>query len=346
MSRRTAFLDEGLGERRGGLLLDGRPERLILQRPGEEERLALGARLRARVRDVEPALGLAFLDLGGGAEASLVFKPDARPRQGQALEVEIRTEPREGKLATVRVLGEGSGAPALLTPAPSLAEVLELLAPDSELLTGADARQAADLAEAEALEVVHPLPGGGSLAIEPTRALTAVDVDVGARKGAEAKKVTRLANMAGLSAAARLLRLKGLGGLVVIDLAGRGHDGTALLAAARTAFAADNPGVSIGPVSRFGTIELTIPRRARPVIEQLRGPDGRLSAFTLAQRLVRRLEAEAAAAPGARLRARCAPQVAAEAGPALEALAGRIGRRFEVTSDPDAAWETTEAYAQ
>lgn len=346
MSRRIAFLDEGLGETRGGLLLDGRPERLILDRPGQEPRLGLGARLRARVREVEPALGLAFLDLGGGAEASLVFKPDSRPRQGQALEVEIRSEPREGKLATVRVIGEAEGAPELLAPAPDLRHVLEMLAGEGELLTGAAAREAADLAEAEILETIHPLPGGGSLAIEPTRALTAVDIDVGSRKGAEAKKVTRQANMAGLAAAARLLRLKGLGGLVVIDLAGRGHDGTALLGAARTAFAADNPGVSIGPVSRFGTLEMTLPRRSRPVIEQLRDPDGRVCAFTLAQRLVRRLEAEARAAPGAQLVGRCAPAVAAAAAPALEALAGRVGRRFVVEADPTAPWDLTEAFAR
>ena len=346
MSRRTAFLDEGLGETRGGLLLDGRPERLILERPGENPRLRLGAHLRARVRDVEPALGLAFVDLGGGAEASLVFKPDARPRQGEALEVEIRSEPRDGKLATVRVLGPAEGAPELLAPGPELIEVLELLGGDEPLLTGRAAREAADLAEAEVLEAVHPLPGGGSIAIEPTRALTAVDIDVGARKGAEAKKVTRQANMAGLNAAARLLRLKGLGGLVVIDLAGRGHDGTALLGAARTAFAPDNPGVAIGPVSRFGTMEMTIPRRVRPVIEQLRDPDGRISVFTLAQRLVRRLEAEAQAAPGARLTGRCAPEVGRAAAPALEALAGRIGRRFEIETDPGLSYDRLEAFAR
>jgi hypothetical protein len=48
--------------------------------------------------------------------------------------------------------------------------------------------------------------------------------------------------MAALSLAARILRLKGLGGIVVFDLVGRGHDGQALVTAARNAFAADNPG--------------------------------------------------------------------------------------------------------
>lgn len=346
MSRRTFFIDEGLGETRGGVLLDGRPERLLIQRDDDFPRLALGARLRARVRHVEPALAMAFLDLGEGAEATLSFKPESRPRQGEAVEVEIRTEPRLGKLATVRLIGPAQGAPALLAPPPTLHDQLLHLAGEGEAITGRVARQLADEAEAEALEVIHPLPGGGTIAIEPTRALTAIDVDVGERKGNEAKRVTRQANLAALSVAARVLRLKGLGGLVVFDMAGRGHDGAALMAAARAAFNPDNPGVSIGPISRFGAIELTVPRRGRPVIETLTDGSGRVSARTLAQRLVRRLEAEALAAPGGRLSGACAPAVAEAAKPCLALLAAKIGSRFEVKADPSLAWDKIEVHGR
>lgn len=346
MSRRTLFIDEGLGETRGGVLLDGRPERLLIQRDGDSPRLALGARLRARVRHVEPALAMAFLDLGEGAEASVSFKPDARPKQGEALEVEIRTEPRLGKLATARLIGPAQGPPVLLEPGPSLYDHLQHLAGEGEAITGRIARQLADEAEAEVLETIHPLPGGGTIAIEPTRALTAIDVDVGERKGNEAKRVTRQANLAALSVAARVLRLKGLGGLVVFDMAGRGHDGAALMAAARAAFNPDNPGVSIGPISRFGTIELTVPRRGRPVTEILTEGSGRVSALTLAHRLIRRLESEAAAVPGGRLTARCAPAVAEAAKPGLAQLAARIGARFEVKGDQALAWDQIEVHGR
>ena len=84
--------------------------------------------------------------------------------------------------------------------------------------------------------------------------------------------------------------------IVVLDLVGRGHDGNALMAAARAAFGPDNPGVSIGPVGRFGTMELSLPRRARPLAEVLCREDGRLSDRTLAQRLVRRLRNTASVA--------------------------------------------------
>jgi len=333
MSQRRIYLDRGIGEDRGVVTLDGRPERLIVRRDGDDPKLALGARLAARVASLEPALATAFLDLGGGAEAILPFKPDLKPIRGQTVEVEIRSEPRRGKLAIARWLGAGEGAPRLLGEAPDLVADLRALVRDADLVEGRAAREMADEAEAEALEVLHPLPGGGVLAVEPTRALTAIDVDLGERKGADAKRMTRQANLAAIGLGARLLRLKGLGGIVVLDLVGRGHDGAALMAAARTAFAPDNPGVAIGPVGRFGTMELALPRRVTPLSEILCRADGQPSDRTLAQRLIRRLQAEGEAQPGARLLCVCAPEVAAAAAPLVAKLAEKMGARFTVRGD-------------
>ena len=145
---------------------------------------------------------------------------------------------------------------------------LQGFAPDALILTGAAAREAADVAEDAALSIEHALPSGGRLFIEPTEALTAIDVDLGGA-GGEARKATVTANREAISTAARLLRLKGLGGLVAIDLAGQGHDGASLSALARTAFEPDGAGVSIGPISRFGVFELSLPRTATPVAERL-----------------------------------------------------------------------------
>jgi Ribonuclease G/E len=334
MSQRRIFLDRGVGETRGVVTLDGRPERLILRRDEEELRLALGARLVARVASVEPAIATAFLDLGDGLEAILPFKPDARPVRGAALEIEIRGEPRHGKLAVAREIGEGQGAPRLLQPPPSVGEILRNIVRDADLVEGREARAMADEAEAEALEIVHRLSGGGDIAIESTRALTSIDVDLGDRKAQDSKRAARQANLAAIAEGARLLRLKGLGGLVILDLVGRGHDGAALLAAARVAFGPDNPGVAIGPVGRFGTMELSIPRRTRPLFDQLQQAGGALTDRTLAQRLIRRLEAEGEAQPGARITASCAPAIAKAAEPFVRVLADRFGARFSVTADP------------
>ncbi|MDZ4367115.1 MAG: ribonuclease E/G [Afipia sp.] len=332
MSERRSYLDRGIGEIRGVVTLDGRPERLIIRRDTDDARVMEGARLVARVDQVEAAIGAAFVDLGG-IQALLPFKPDERPVRGAALIVEIRSEPRAGKLAVARRLDGGDGAPRLLEPAPSVEDQLQAHVRGIATVTGPVARTMADEAEEEALETVHAMPGGGTLAIEPTRALTAVDVDLGERKGGDSKRAARQANMTALAEAARLLRLKGLGGLVVMDLVGRGHDGAALLAAARQAFGADNPGVSIGPVGRFGTMELSIPRRSTPVLERLRGVQGELAALTIAHRLIRRIESEAAAQPGQRLVARCAPGIAEAAALLGRQLSERIGARFTIQAE-------------
>lgn len=338
MSERRAFLDVGVGETRGVVTLDGRPERLILVREDDAARQALGAVSVGRVRKVERTLALAFVDLGEGPDGVLNLRPEmGRIAEGQAVRVEVRAEARGGKGASLRWAGEAEGPPRLIEPAPSLEAELAALAPRQPIVTGPEAREMADAAEAEALARIFPLPGGGTIAIERTRALIAVDVDVGERggerAGGEAKRVTRAANLAALGVAARVLRLKGEGGLVVIDLAGRGHDGPALLAAARAAFAPDNPGVALGPISRFGTLELTVPRRRRALAERLLDEAGRSTAQTLALRLMRALEREALAEPAARIAVRAAPDVAAAASLYLKRLTDRFGARLDLSAE-------------
>ena len=56
MSTRTLFLDRGLGEDRGVVLLDGRPERLLIAREGEAAAIQVGARL-AKGESMEQIVG-------------------------------------------------------------------------------------------------------------------------------------------------------------------------------------------------------------------------------------------------------------------------------------------------
>lgn len=335
MSERRLYLDAGAGETRGVVTLDGRPERLLIARDGDVAAQALGARVVARIRRVERASALAFLDLGEGPDGVLNLTSEVgRLVEGQAVEVEIRAEARRDKGASARLIGPAEGPPRLLSPGPSLEEQLRRFDPAGEMRIGSVARSMADGARDEALQTVFPLPGGGSLAVEATRALTAVDVDLGGRPGAEAKRAARAANFAALGVAARVLRLKGLGGLVVIDLVGRGHDTPALLGAARAAFGPDNPGVAFGAISRFGVLELTIPRRARPALDILTDETGTPSILTQALALVRALEREAAADGGGRFEAVASIEVAQAAAPALGALTARLGARLSVLGEP------------
>jgi Ribonuclease G/E len=338
MSQRRVYLDDCAGERRGVVTLDGRPERLIIERDGDVAAQCLGARVIARVRRLEKASGLVFLDVGAEPDAVLNLSTEiGRLTEGQAVEVEIRSEARGGKGATVQYIGLADAPTGLLAPGPALEERLRAHARDAEIQTGPIARTVADGAQQEALGTIFPLPGGGSISVETTRALVAVDVDVGTRSGGEAKRVARMANFAALGAAARILRLKGLGGLVVIDLVGRGHDAPALLSAARAAFGADNPGVALGAVSRFGTLELTIPRRAAPVLDRLATAAGTPTDLTLALDAVRALEREAMADRGGRFELLAAPEIAAAALPAVAVLCARVGDRVVCRGEPGKA---------
>jgi Ribonuclease G/E len=335
MSERRLYLDAGLGESRGVVTLDGRPERLIIARDGDLARQALGARCVALVRRVERASALAFLDLGEGPDAVLNLPPQGeRLIEGAAVEIEIRSQARADKGPSARLLGAADGPPRLVAPGPSLEAQLRGFASRAEVRTGAIARSMADIAQEEALATAFVLPGGGSIAVETTRALTAVDVDLGARQGADAKRAARTANVAALSTAARILRLKGLGGLVVIDLVGRGHDAPALLAAARAAFGPDNPGVALGAISRFGLIELTVPRRARGALDILTEGGATPTALTVALGLVRALERQAASDGGGRFEALAGPRVAQAAAPLLAALQARLGGRVSLAAQP------------
>ncbi|MDR3514023.1 MAG: ribonuclease E/G [Caulobacteraceae bacterium] len=339
MKGRRLYVDRSPGETRGVVTLDGRPERLLIDRPDDVAVQRYGARAVARVARIDRSLASAFLDLGEGPQAMTPLAPGLV--EGGAVEVEIAGEARAGKGAVARLLGPAEGPPRLLAAAPGLAARLAALAVGAVVVEGPEAREAADAAQDAALSPEHPLPGGGSIAVEPTRALTAIDVDLGARTG-DPRRIARAANLAAIVEAARVLRLKGLGGLVVIDLVGRGHDGAALSAAAKAAFAPDEPGVSIGPISRFGAFELVIPRRWRPLAEVLCDSDGRLSAESRGLAVLRALERAALADPGGRIVARAPADVVLAAGRHINVLTARVGARVELRPDPALAADRFE----
>jgi Ribonuclease G/E len=328
-SLRRLYLDRCPGERRGVVTLDGRPERLLIERDGEAVLPRLGERWRGRIRRRLPHMGGAFLDLGAGPDALL--KGAANLPEGAAVEVEITAEARSGKGPAAVYRGQAEGTPARLSPGASLEARLRAFAPQSPLAEGDAAREAADLAEEAVLSLSVRIARGALLTIERTRALVAVDVDMG--EGSGPRTAVGAANLDAVRETARLLRLKGLGGVIVIDLIGRPGDPAQVKQAARLAFAPDEPGVVYGEISRSGVLEIAKPHRETPLAERLCDPDGRPSARTVAQGLVRRLLAEGRADPGGRLVARCAPDVA-EAALILEpALAEILGKRFTIEAD-------------
>lgn len=332
MSAIEAFLDETPGETRGVVVRDGRFEHILIDREDDTPEHRLGARVAGRVVEVHAGLKGAFVDLGVAAHGFLPLRGGARVGEGDRIEVEISAEPRERKGPALRLVGPATGAPRLLRAGPTVREALAMLAPGVEPVTGAAAIEAGMQAEETAAGGGGLFPDTGlDLMVERTRALVAVDLDLAPAPGVQTgAKARERANRQGLAEAARLLRLKRWAGLVAVDLVGTGHDGAAVLAAARRAFG-DEPGIAYGPVSRFGLLQLTLPWGRTPLEEVFNGADGRRRADQRAQDVVRALRLALlrdTAAP--RIRATCAPDEARLAAP----LVARLGPRAELRADP------------
>lgn len=119
------------------------------------------------------------------------------------------------------VLGESQGDPELLLDAATPHEAAWIdwsePAPD-DIEEGKDAfeRLGIDDMIETALQIELPLPGGASAAIQPTRALLAIDVNTGRDTSPSAGIKANIALARDLP---RQLRLRGLGGQIVVDFA-------------------------------------------------------------------------------------------------------------------------------
>ena len=321
------FLDETPGETRGVVARDGLFTHLIIQRDSDRPSDRLGARCVGRIARVEPGLRGAFVDLGAGEPFGfLPLGANERVGEGAKIEVEVTAEPRERKGPVLRRLGDAGGEPRLLGGGPDVATILAALVPGVPPQTGVAAIRAALEAEEDALSVsVVESVGGLDLMIQRTRALIAVDIDHAPAPGRDSRKNREAANRAGLSHTARLLTLKGWGGLVVIDLIGVGLHGDTIMKMVRAAFAAE-PQAAFGPLSRFGLMQVSLPWRRTPLDERLLDAAGRPSQETRAIAVARQLRLAMVSDPATpRFVARCAPDEAARAAPLVQALGLRAG---------------------
>lgn len=324
------FLDVMPGETRGMVFRDGYPEHLLIQRDSDVPQHRLGARCVGRVTEVNAGLRGAFVDLGVGDPAGFVpLGREATVRNGDRIEVEVTSEPRDGKGPVLRHTGPGEGSPRLVTAGPDVAAQLATLAPDMEIEIGLAAIAAGREAVEAALGVTTVVPAIGlDLAVQRTRALVAVDLDYTPVAGRDARKGRELANREGLVQAARLIRLKRWGGLVAIDLIGTGLDGESILRAAKAAFGGD-PAVVFGPINKFGVLQLSLPWRLRP-IEAVLGRTAEDRALDMVRALRHRL-LEDTATP--RFTAVCAPDEASLSAP----LVARLGPRAALRAEPGLA---------
>jgi ribonuclease E len=110
------------------------------------------------------------------------------------------------------------------------------------------------------------LPSGGSIVIDPTEALISIDINSAkATRGSDIEDTAVQTNLEAADEIARQLRLRDMGGLVVIDfidmLAARNQ--RAVENRVRDALTVDRARVQVGRISRFGLLEMSR-QRLRP----------------------------------------------------------------------------------
>ena len=114
-----------------------------------------------------------------------------------------------------------------------------------------------------------PLKSGGSIVIEPTEALISIDVNSGRGKaGKDIESTAFSTNLEAASEVARQLRLRDMGGLVVIDfidMKDRNHN-RRVEKLLREELKKDRAKINTSSISKFGLMELSR-QRLRPSIE-------------------------------------------------------------------------------
>jgi ribonuclease E len=114
-----------------------------------------------------------------------------------------------------------------------------------------------------------PLKSGGSIVINPTEALVSIDVNSGRCTGQKELEETALkSNLEAAEEVARQLRLRDLGGLVVIDfidMKDKKHQ-KEVEAVLKQSLKTDKARVTVGHISKFGLLELSR-QRLRPTAE-------------------------------------------------------------------------------
>jgi len=144
------------------------------------------------------------------------------------------------------------------------------------------------------------LPSGGSIVIDQTEALVAIDVNSGRTRdeGADFEDIALKTNLEAVPEITRQMRLRDLGGIIVLDFIDMARMGSrrAVEKALREALAVDRARSKIGRISQFGLLELTR-QRLGPGMQSLlydnctrcRGTGRQRTAESRAQAILRRL---------------------------------------------------------
>lgn len=202
------------------------------------------------------------------------------------------------------------------------------------------------------------LPSGGSIVIDPTEALVSIDINSSrATKGSDIEETALATNLEAADEIARQMRLRDIGGLVVIDFIDMQavKNQRDVENRMRDALAMDRARVQIGRISRFGLMEMSR-QRLRPSLEETTskvcprcsGQGTIRSTKSLALSILRLVEEEAKKERSAEIRAVVPISVATfllnEKRPAINSIESRHSTRVVIL--PNAEMVTPHFHVQ
>ena len=242
---------------RYAIVTPGAPGRNISRRIHDEDgRAALAAMAEQAMAGANPDLGLILRSACETADAA-----------------DIAADITAMRDLAQAVLADLEGGPELLVEGAMAQEIAWRDWSDPKPDEVADAEGAfaahgvAEMVDAVLVPAVA-LPGGGHMMIEPTRALVAVDVNTGPDTSPAA---ALKANIAAARDLPRQLRLRGLGGQVVVDFAPMSKRDRAVLdQVLRAAFKGESAETSLAGWTPLGLFELVRKRDRLPLAEVLR----------------------------------------------------------------------------
>mgnify|MGYP001822532434 CR=1 FL=1 len=238
--------------------------RFVIVTPGAE-----GANIARSIRDEERRVELRELLAGIPMidGVGLVIRSAAADANDEAIGEDVE---RTLDLARQILTEPRQGAPEKILEGPDVRELAmrDWPIPDvSDAEEGSFGRHGINEAIEALTDPREPLPGPGEMFVEPTRALTAIDVNTG---GDTSPASGLKANLAATNALPRALRLRGLGGQVVVDFAPMPkRDRRQIEQAAVRAFRADPIETSLVGWTPLGHLELQRKRERLPLSECL-----------------------------------------------------------------------------
>lgn len=231
----------------------------------------------------------------------------------------------------------------LETFSPELAGALELYSGSEPIFHAFDVET--ELARALSKKVW--LKSGGYVVIESTEALTVIDVNTGRYVGRHNLEETIVkTNLEAVKEIAYQLRLRNIGGLIVIDFIDMEKESNRerVFQALRESLRRDKGKTKVLPMSELGLIEMTRKRTKENIDRFLREPcfycQGQgflLSRTSVCHQVFLDLELQASENPSGQLRLRVHPQIKEtmldEGRGSLEDLERRLGRSISIKAD-------------